>query len=198
MGFSTLLDIIGSMIIGGIILMNLMNLNINVANNFYYYGHNKNAQIDLVIVATIIDRDFNLIGYCGNHESLKNDSTIIYGDSSSIVFLSDIDNNGFFDTVRYYVGDISELSHTPNPKDRILYRKINNQPPKIIGNNITDFSLIYYDGLMNKITSPINYNSNVNFIRISIRVESNYPLNDLYADAIWKRITVTTKNIVKG
>lgn len=198
MGFSTLMDIIGSMIIGGIILMNLANLNSNISNNSYFYGSNKNAQVDIVIVASMIDRDFNLIGYNGNYNMLMNDSTIIFGDTSSIQFLSDIDNNGSFDTVYYYVSNTDALAHTPNPRDRILYRKINSQPTKIIGNNVTEFRLEYFDGLMNKIPSPINFNPNVNFIRIAFRVESSFPINDLFADAIWRRMTVTTKNIVKS
>ncbi len=196
MGFSTLIDIAGSMFIGGIILLNLLNLNNNLATNSFYYSNYKNSQVDLVILASVIERDFNLIGYSANYNAIKNDSTIIYGDSSSIRFLSDFNNDGNFDTVYFYIGNVNELLNTTNPRDRLLYRRINNNSPKIIG-SVTEFKLSYFDGLMNEIHSPIIYNSNVNFIRVSLRVESSFPVDDRYSDAIWKRMTVTTKNIVK-
>lgn len=197
MGYSTLIDVLGSAIIGGLLLMNLLRLNATVVENETHFSHDKSAQIDVVLIATLIDRDFNLMGYCGNHSLITSDSTLSYGDSTSIRFYADIDNNGSYDDVYYYLSDTSALSHTPNPRDRILYRQINSGTPQIVGNNITEFSLVYLDGLRNEITPPVVYNPNVNFVKVAFKVEDPFAYDDNYAQAVWRRLTVTTKNLVK-
>lgn len=197
MGHSTIIDVIGSFIIGGLLIVNLLKLNATVIENETHFSHDKSVQLDVVIIATLIDRDFNLMGYCGNHTQLRSDSTLVYGDAESIIFIADLDNNGIYDLVHYYLSDTSALSHTPNPRDRLLYRRINSDQPLIIGNNITEFNLEYLDGLRNPITPPVNYNPNVNFVKVSFKVEDPFAYEENYSQAVWRRLTVTTKNLVK-
>ena len=198
MGYSTLIDVLGSAIIGGLLIMNLLRLNSTVVENETHFSHDKSAQIDVVLIATLIDRDFNLMGYCGDHSQMSTTNTyLIFGDSTSIRFLADLDNNGSYDDVLYFLSDTSALSHTPNPRDRILYRQINSGTPQIIGNNITEFSLNYLDGLRNEITPPVVSNPNVNFVKVAFKVEDPFAYDDNYAQAVWRRLTVTTKNLVK-
>lgn len=196
MGFTTIIDILGATIIGGIVLMNLLNMNQNVVQSESMFGHDKSLQVDVVILATIMDRDFGLLGYCGDYT--KMDSTaIIYGDSASIRFLADVDNNGIFDTLYYFTSDTSALSHTPNPRDRILYRQLNSNPPFVVANNITEFNLKYLDTFSNEQTIPIDLNKIVNYIRIAFKVEDPYAYNEEYTEALWRRLTVTANNLTK-
>lgn len=196
MGFTTIIDILGATIIGGIVLMNLLNMNQNVVQSESMFGHDKSLQVDVVILATIMDRDFGLLGYCGDYT--KMDSTaIIYGDSVSIRFLADVDNNGIFDTLYYFTSDTAVLSNTPNPRDRILYRQLNSNPPFVVANNITEFNLKYLDTFSNEQTIPIDLNKIVNYVRIAFKVEDPYAYNEEYTEALWRRLTVTANNLTK-
>ncbi|MEJ5263280.1 MAG: hypothetical protein WHT45_11405 [Ignavibacterium sp.] len=196
MGFTTIIDILGATIIGGIVLMNLVKMNSNVVQNESMFGHDKNLQVDVVILATIMDRDFGLLGYCGDYT--KMDSTaIIYGDSVSIRFLADVDNNGTFDTLYYYTSDTTALSHTPNPRDRILYRQLNSNPPFVVANNITEFNLKYLDTFANEQSIPIDLTKIVNYVRIAFKVEDPFAYDENYTEALWRRLTVTANNLTK-
>lgn len=196
MGFTTIIDILGATIIGGIVLMNLLNMNQNVVQSESMFGHDKSLQVDVVILATIMDRDFGLLGYCGDYT--KMDSTaIIYGDSISIRFLADVDNDGTFDTLHYFTSDTSALPNTPNPRDRILYRKLNSNPPFVVANNITEFNLKYLDTFSNEQSIPIDLTKIVNYVRIAFKVEDPYAYNEEYSEALWRRLTVTANNLTK-
>lgn len=196
MGFTTIIDLLGATIIGGIVLMNLLTMNQNVVQNESMFGHDKSLQVDVVILATIMDRDFGLLGYCGDYT--KMDSTaIIYGDSVSIKFLADTDNNGDFDTLYYFTSDTTALSTTPNPRDRILYRQLNSNPPFVVANNITEFNLKYLDTFANEQPIPIDLNKIVNYVRIAFKVEDPFAYDEEYTEALWRRLTVTANNLTK-
>ncbi len=94
MGYTTILDILGAAIIGGILLINLLRVNGGLIENESIYSHDKNLQIDLVIAATVLERDFSLLGYVKSTDQVGFNQNIFAGDSVSITFRSDIDNNG--------------------------------------------------------------------------------------------------------
>src|SRR5690606_41632458 len=56
-------------------------------------------------------------------------TTLFRSDSNKIKFLTDVDSDSFVDTIYYYSGSPNELLSTPNPRDRYLYRVVNNEPP---------------------------------------------------------------------
>jgi hypothetical protein len=195
MGYTTILDILGAAVIGGILLINLLKVNGSLVENESIYSHDKNLQLDLVIAATVIERDFSLLGYVKSVNQVGLNQNIFAGDSTSITFRSDIDNNGVIDTIRYFISDTSALSHTPNPRDMILYRKINNDFPFVLANNITRFRLTYLNTSLGNVNPPIVLTTAVNYIRIEIRVEDPYAFDNKYSEAIWRRITVSTNAI---
>lgn len=195
MGYTTILDILGAAIIGGILLINLLKVNGSLVENESIYSHDKNLQIDLVIAATVLERDFSLLGYVKSINQVGLNQNIFAGDSVSITFRSDIDNNGVIDTIRYFVSDTSALSHTPNPRDMILYRKTNNDYPFVLANNITRFKLTYLNTFLSEVPPPIVLTSAVNYIRIELRVEDPFAFDNKYSEAIWRRITVSTNAI---
>lgn len=195
MGYSTILDILGAAVIGGILLINLLKVNGSLVENESIYSHDKNLQIDLVIAATVLERDFSLLGYVKNVNQVGFNQNIFAGDSVSIRFRSDIDNNGTIDTISYFISDTSALSHTPNPRDRMLYRRINSDFPFVLANNITRFRLTYLNTSLAEVTPPIVLTTPVNYVRIEIRVEDPYAFDNKYSEAIWRRITVSTNVI---
>lgn len=195
MGYSTILDILGAAIIGGILLINLLRVNGSIIENESIFAHDKNLQVDIVLTASIIERDFNLMGYVKSIYQIGLNRNIFNGDSTSISFRSDIDNNGLIDTINYYTSDTLALANTPNPRDRILFRKLNNDFPFVLANNITLFRLKYFDSQMNEISPPISLTTPVNYIRIEFRVEDPFAYDNKYSEAVWKRLTVSTNNV---
>ena len=86
MGYTTILDILGAAVIGGILLINLLKVNGSLVENESIYSHDKNLQLDLVIAATVIERDFSLLGYVRSVNQVGLNQNIFAGDSTSITW----------------------------------------------------------------------------------------------------------------
>jgi hypothetical protein len=69
-------------------------------------GHDVNLQVEVVNVANIVDGDFNKIGYCSDPMNMNDDPKVTLADTSSIKIVFDVDKNGVYDTVYYYVSII--------------------------------------------------------------------------------------------
>ena len=61
MGFSTLIDLISSMVVGGFLLLLLFRLNDATIENNYVYGGEAIAQANLVEVVRLVEFDFRKI-----------------------------------------------------------------------------------------------------------------------------------------
>lgn len=198
MGYTTIIDIIGAAIIGGVLLLNLLRLNENVYQVDNSTGHDVNLQIEVVNVANIIDSDFNKIGYCFNPMNMNDLPKVTHADTSSIKIVFDVDKNGLYDTVYYYVSNTTILSGTANPRDRILYRKINSEIPFIVSNNITEFKFQYLGALYDTLSTPLASPGLATYIKISFRVEDPFAFDEKYSEAFWRRLTVTSKNLKRN
>ena len=198
MGYSTILDILGASIIGGILLLNLLKLNENVYQVDNATGHDVNLQVEVVNVANIVDGDFNKIGYCSDPMNMNDDPKVTLADTSSIKIVYDVDKDGDYDTVFYYVSNTSILNTTPNPRDRILYRRVNSDFPFIVSNNITEFKFQYLGALYDTLSTPLGSPGLATYIKISFRVEDPFAYDEKYTEAFWRRLTVTSKNLKRN
>ena len=198
MGYTTILDIIGASIIGGILLLNLLKLNENVYAVDNATGHDVNLQVEVVNVANIVDGDFNKIGYCSDPMNMDDDPKITLADTSSIKIVFDVDKDGDYDTVYYFVSDLNMLSNTPNPRDRILYRRVNSDIPFIVSNNITEFKFQYLGALYDTLSTPLASPGLATYIKISFRVEDPFAYDQKYTEAFWRRLNVTKKNLKRN
>ena len=198
MGYTTILDIIGASIIGGILLLNLLKLNENVYAVDNATGHDVNLQVEVVNVANIVDGDFNKIGYCSDPMNMDDDPKITLADTSSIKIVFDVDKDGDYDTVYYFVSDLNMLSNTPNPRDRMLYRRVNSDIPFIVSNNITEFKFQYLGALYDTLSTPLASPGLATYIKISFRVEDPFAYDQNYNEAFWRRLTVKTKNLKRN
>lgn len=197
MGFSTLIDILGSTIIGGILFMILLRMNDAAVQNTFNNGGEYIIQQNLVEVVQLLEYDFRKIGYCKVWSRIPNPSkAIILADSTSIKFLTDLDNNGYVDTLHYYLGPSSELSATPNPNDRLLYRVVNSE--SAIGANlgVTQFRLTYFNALGNTIDFPITVPGEIHTMQIDLKVENTSGYNREYSGAFWRQIRLAARNLM--
>ena len=196
MGYSTLLDILGSIIIGGILMSIIFRLSDSATEKTYNNSGELSLQQNLATVAQIIERDFRKIGYCANWNKLPDPSkAILMADSTGIKFLTDIESDGNLDSIYFYLGPTSELSATENPRDRLLYRVVNNDNPIEANLGVTHFSMIYYDALGDTIYHPIVNNGEISSIEINVTVENVAAYDENYSRAYWRQIRMVARNL---
>ena len=196
MGFSTLIDILGSIVIGGMLMLILFRLNdAAVANSFRYNGE-LIVQKNLVEVVNLLEFDLRKIGYCAVWENLPNPSKyIVSADSTSIKYLTDTDSDGNVDTLSYYLGPSSELSGTANPRDRMLYRKVNKSKPLSANLGVTMFKFTYYDVFGKEISFPITQPGEIQTMQIDIAVEDIAAYDEKYQRMFWRQIRLAARNL---
>lgn len=196
MGFSTLIDIASSIIIGGVLLSIAWRLNDAATEKTYNNSSELSLQQNIAVVGRIIEHDFRKIGYCADWNKLPDPSkAILYADTSEIKFLTDYDADGNLDSIRYYLGPTSELSSTPNPRDRMLYTVLNNEVPKSSNLGVTQFNLVFFDALGDTIPPPVTTAGIINSIEINLTVESIAAYDEKYSSAFWRQIRLVARNI---
>ncbi|MCH8032166.1 MAG: hypothetical protein IH950_00225 [Bacteroidetes bacterium] len=196
MGTSVILDILGSTVIGGILMMNLFQINGNAIENNYTGNGELIAQTNLSTTVQVLEIDFRKIGYCADWEQIPIPTqAIISADSSSIKFLTDVDSDGIVDTMHYYLGPTSELLSTPNPRDRFLYRVVNSEVPAGVNLGVTQFNLTFFDVLGNPISFPIAVPGEIYTMQIDITVEDVSAYDEKYSSAFWRQIRLAAKNL---
>ncbi|HDH57706.1 MAG TPA: hypothetical protein ENF16_03750 [Bacteroidetes bacterium] len=182
---STMLDMVGSFIIGGLLLMMILNVNANFNMMSTENRLDLMVQENLAELIEEIEFDFRKIGYGVQNPSLS----IISADTSSISFWADLDNDGTLDQVSYTLGPTSDVFGTVNPRDRILYRSINGtQTGGSLG--VVDFQLTLYDISGTQTTDPTLVKS----LDYYLLLESPFPMDTTYARSAWTG-TVHPKNL---
>ena len=204
MGFSTLFDIVGSILVGGIILVMIGRINSNAMENTITSNTEFQTQSSMTSVVSAIESDLRKIGYTANYITPGNpEDAILLADTSSIKYLYDYDKNGAYDTIYYYLGPTSDLSGTPNPYDRYIYKKINNSAPVKVTSGVTTFKLTYFKFENNqsiKMTFPITGASlkNINSLELMIALAPGRAVpneRDPYPTSYWRQSKVTTRNL---
>jgi hypothetical protein len=189
---STLLDIITATFIGAILILMIIGITFYIENSSREITNANIAQINAKEIAEVLDYDLYKIGF------RVPDSKILVADSTRLVFRSDIDNNGKIDTLEYLLGNPNELTSTPNPNDRILYRVLNNEPRRGSNLGVVYFKFVYYDSS----NTNINYSSlisqsqrdKIKAIGYHLRVESVFPIEGYYPGSELKK-TIRPKNL---
>ena len=196
MGFSVMLDILGSTVIGGILMMNLFQINSSAVENNYTGNGELIAQQNLSTIVQVLENDFRKIGYCADWKKIPVPTkAIISADSTSIKYLTDVDSDGNVDSMYYYLGPTSELLVTANPRDRLLYRVVNSETPVSVNLGVTQFKLTFFDVLGNPISFPIDVPGEIYTMQIDITVEDVEAYNEQYSTVFWRQIRLAAKNL---
>ncbi len=211
MGSQVILDIIASSLTFGTLLLMTIRLNGSVNENLQRYNGDLIVQSNIVTVISMIEYDFRKIGYCKDPTKLPDPTkAIILADSNKIKFYTDLataanpDGDGTLDILYYYLGPTSELTATPNPRDRFLYRVENNKPPKSANLGITLFDLKYFDALNDTIPFPITNMGKIWAMQITIQVENlaattlvynTAKFDNQYSSAFWRQVRLISRNL---
>jgi hypothetical protein len=210
MGSSSLLDIIGSSIIGSLLLLTALRMNDTATTNTYQSQENLTIQQNLTSLVNNIEYDFRKLGWTADpFAQPQSDSMIIYGNSDSIVFIAQLAQNGPVDTVRWWLGD-SAIAGCANQNVRMLYRKVtpsDGTAYSLYYSNlgVTQFNLLYFgpNGIGNishpgdSIHVPIKAPNNVFYIEINLTVQPIAAYDTAYNTnfATWRQIRLTSMNL---
>jgi hypothetical protein len=195
-GISVILDILGSTIVGGILMLSLFRINDTAVENAYTGNGELTAQTSLATIVQILEYDFRKIGYCADWNKIPNPSqAIISADSTQIKFLTDVDFDGNVDSIKYYLGPTSELTNSPNPRDRYLYRVVNTEAPVGVNLGVTQFRLNFFNVIGNKLNFPISQPGEIYTMQIDITVEDVDAYNKQYSTAFWRQIRLAARNL---
>ena len=210
MGSQVIIDVIGSFILFGWLLLSTIRVGTANSENMQTYGGELLVQENLVEITKLLEYDFRKIGYCKEPNNLPDPTkAIVLADSARIKFLTDVDidgsgPDGSVDSVFYYLGPASDLASTTNPRDRMLYRVVNTATPLGANLGVTSFVLRYYDGQGIPIASPVSAANlqKIQTIQISIIVENTVaaeleetaPVNQQYSSAFWQQMRLSSRN----
>jgi hypothetical protein len=212
---TTILDLIGSSIIGGLLLLTMMRMNMVAVDNQSFFTEDLAVQENLRNAVKIIENDLRKIGY-GSQIDLNGNYPLMYiltiADSNKIKYWCGTDPNipNAYDTISYTLSDSDRT--TPNPYDLILTRRIVTSTGAVhsykICLGVTQFHLDYFGLGGNQLTTPLtpNAKAQVQIIQVSLRIMSPYLTSSqfesdsvgyLKRSALWRESQLVARNLTR-
>jgi len=196
MGTNVILDILGSIVIFGILMLTLFRILDSTTANTYKGSGDLVAQQNLSSIIQVLEYDLRKIGYCADWKKIPApNQSILLADSTKLKFLTDVDEDGDMDSLFYYLGPTSELTNTPNPRDRFLYRVTNTEAPVGVNLGVIQFNLAYFNSLGSQIDFPISVPGEVHSMEIEIAVEDVDAYDQKYSTALWRQMRLAARNL---
>ena len=207
MGTSSIVDIIGSVVVAGLLLLIALRLNTQANETSVIYNGSVTLQQNMTTLVTWIEHDFRRIGFCKDYTKIPFPTqSIRKADTSDITFWTDVNSTGSLDSIRWFIGPTSDMSSTTNPRDRKIYRQINNATPTGWVLGVTQFRLQYFDYDGKPIPTPVTQPSGIYSMEISIACESPYTIKEQYrasnaADSLtdfqvfWRQLRLASRNL---
>ncbi len=180
----TILDILGASLIGGIVLLVVLNLNVYSSETKFKSDSGLRLQQNAKTIADILNYDIRKVGF--NYHGMP----IKTATQNKFTFYSDIYRTGAIDTVTLTTSDSTIVTSTPNPHDKILYMIINGDTSKGPSLGLTSLKFYY----LNSIEKPTTILDSVKFIKATIWVESPNKVDTSYAKTYWE-VTINPRNI---
>ena len=173
-----LLDLMGSTIIGALIVSMLINFNMYQSNSIISSDSELQLQQNAKTLAEILNHDFRKIGYGYDN------TAFVEADSERISFYSDLNRDGTAELVTFMLGDTTEVPGTTNPRDRILYRIVDNDTSKGPSLGLTKTKFSYFNGTK----VPTTTLSEIQYVKAELWVETVEMVNDGYPFTYWELI----------
>ncbi len=199
MGTTTLIDLAGSFLISGLLLLTALQLDQKSIQTTFDSQAGLTVQQNMVGLIEILQYDFRKIGYCATAGKLPNSAANTFiqkGDTSTIWFLADVTNSGNVDTVKYWL-DTASVPGAANPRVRLLYRQVNSGVPMGSNLGVTQFNIRYFDAFGNQIPTPFGAPNQAQYIVLTIRLEPVAAFNADYSSnfVIWRQTRMVSRNL---
>lgn len=151
-------DLIGSFILGGIALLILVTLSLQLTSKSQSTVLSEIAQTEVAEFGKVIEHDINKLGY-----KVGGSNKILTANSTAFSFLGDKNNDGSIDNVSYY---------TQNSGGRMrIYRHTSLDQGAPAGFEVTSFTIQYFDSLGNATSNIADIKS------MLLKIEVNYTYN---------------------
>lgn len=194
---SVMIDIIGSSIFGGMLLLCMLNAG-DVSNENRQEAHSTMmVQQELTSVIQLLEGEFRNAG-CGLPPSKP---SVIAADSTTITFIGNLDGQGGVpDTITYFLGSTTELSSTTNEFDRPLYRQINSTPPMIAGVvTLLRFQYFNLSGDELPFPVPVDRLPEIKTIELSVETQSSAGVQTqggktIFPASMWQQTRLSSRN----
>lgn len=171
---NTVMDILGSVIIAGMLLLLVLKLNLFMSESSYTSDTELRLQQNTKTLAEIMNSDFRKIGY-------QVDSTaILTAQKERFKFVGDLEapgtpGFGVVDTVEYFLEDSTHSLGTSNLNDIILVRVLNNKDtidgPSL---GLTKLQFTYLDS----VSTPTAVLSKIKYIQTEMWVQPTEARNN--------------------
>jgi hypothetical protein len=201
---NVVLDLILSMLLGGMILMIVMTANDIAVDNHSVLNGDMLVQEMLITTANIVEGELRNMGF-GVPE---NRSAVLTADSSTIRFISATNPSAsVVDTITYSLGDTTELHRTQNELDRFLKRRVGGGPNDPIG-VVTTFRLRYFTPAGEELSTPVPTArlNEIHVVEVTMEVQNPYALArwpgvipageraHLYSSSLWQQTRLASQN----
>jgi hypothetical protein len=190
---STMLDIIGAMVIRGAIVLMTLYLSVSLQSAYTYKSTLYTVKQKTVIPAEILTDDLRLAGYGPTTSKVFTIAT-----SQAMQFSADVNNDSIPETVYYYLGP--PYAGTTHQSLFRVVSSINGGAPYELARDIDSLCFTYYDVYGNTLSG--SNISGIKSIKVSLVMESNAQVADeitatpspsgLYSNA--KSADTTTSN----
>lgn len=167
---STLLDILGSTFIAGMLLLLVLKLNLFAANSRLNSDSELRLQQSAKTLAEILNYDLRKVGY--NHDKVTYGSPFITANDTIIEFEADINpiyGDGTTETIKYYLGEAEEIN---GQEFRVLKRSIENVEdmggPSL---GLVNLKFTYLDSLSQVLSNPQANLSKIKYVKTEMWVE---------------------------
>lgn len=209
MGSTTLIDIIGSMLIGGVLLLATLRMNDQATKNTFQSQEDLTIQQNMTSLVNNILSDFRKIGYCTDPKNVpSSDSMIIHGDSTDIRFVGSLypeanSSADKLDTVEWRLGTDTTISL--NHHIRMLFRivKYSNGSVDTFYSNlgVTQFNLLYYKQGNNQpgdTLYSIDWPTEAKMLEVDLMLEPTAAYDTAYSTnyTVWRQIRLTSMNMI--
>jgi hypothetical protein len=185
---SSMLDIVGSVVLFGILLVTIGRVQVNLNSTVYENAFSNQVQTNTVEFARQIEFDFTKIGY-----GVSTGNKLSYADTATIAFRSDLKNTGIVDSIRYWTGDPTQAASTMNPLDFPIFRRDSDGILTQVWGT-TRFHLQYYDSLHTRISVPITHPDSLRKVRsieVTFSIEGREPgsaVDTIYYAVAWQKL----------
>ena len=169
---SIMLDLIGSMVVRGAIMLTFLYLTINMQSALYEKAMYAAVKQKTVVPAQVLTDDLRLAGY---GPATSKVFPVAY--QQSIEFYADINNDSVADLVHYYLGPV--YAGTTNHYS--LYREVScysGGAPFELARDVDSLAFTYYNSVGAVISPALNV-SGIKSIRVRLSFESNGQVTDV-------------------
>lgn len=189
---STMIDLIGSAIIAGYVVMIGLGLNMNVNSAAVASTTTVTTQEFIVAAAQTLESDLKRMGF-GLPDPIY---TVALADSNRIRFRADMNRDGIIDSVEWYTA--AHVTKANGLTVRTLFRKYNDGPPFVIATNVKTFTLKYLDQDGTATTTL----TAIAMIESTLEISSPYqvadqvnPDNQDFVTTIWRQTRLASRNL---